>query len=382
MDKIDELLTRGVANIIPSRVELARVLRSDKKLNIYLGIDPTSVHIHLGHATHLGRLQTLANLGHHVTFIIGDFTALVGDTSDKDSERPILTPKEIENNWQTYKSQAEKIVDFSKIEIHHNSEWLDNLNAQDFLKLIYQFSLNDFTSRELIKKRLDSGSSVRLPEAIYPALQGYDSWHLDTDIQLGGADQTFNMQAGRTLQKSWRNKESFVLVGQYLTGTDGRKMSKSWGNAIWLDDQANDIFGKVMSVGDGLIDQYFLLTTNLPQSEFPKDAHPMQRKKKLAWQIVSELHSSKTADEAQQNFEQTFQEGQVPKDIPTYHLERNRPLVEILVATGLAKSKSEARRLIDQNGVKLNQVTVADPEKEVGLGDIVRVGRKYVKITS
>ena len=378
MDQIEELLTRGVANIIPSREKLEKLLRSERKLNVYLGIDPTSVHIHIGHATHLHRLQKLADLGHHVTFLIGDFTALVGDTSDKDSERPILTPDQIEANWQTYKNQAEKIIDFSKVTVRRNSEWLDKLSAREILNLMFQFSLNDFNSRELIKKRLESGSSIRLPEAFYPALQGYDSYSMDTDIQLGGSDQTFNMQAGRTLQKSWRDKESFILVGQFLTGTDGRKMSKSWGNAIWLDDSPNDIYGKVMSIKDKLIDEYFLLATNISK---PEISNPMDLKKALAHQIVLELHSEAASDAAQSYFESTFQQGQTPTDIPAHTLTSTPTIVNALFESGLAISKSEARRLVDQRGTAIDGQVVTSYNDEVPSGATISVGsRKFAKI--
>src|SRR3989344_8225594 len=200
MDRISDLLTRGVANIIPGKSELEKLLHSGKKLNIYNGIDPTNVHVHLGNAFPLRKLQVLVDLGHNVTFLIGDFTALIGDTSDKDYERPVLTKGEIEENFSTYKEQAEKILDFSKVKVKHNSEWLAKLTYSQVFELKQQFSLNDFISRELIKKRLDEGKSVRLDETEYPIMQGYDSYFMDTDIQIGGTDQTFNMQAGRTLQ--------------------------------------------------------------------------------------------------------------------------------------------------------------------------------------
>ena len=384
MDKIDELLTRIVANIIPGKAQLEQILRSGRKLNVYFGIDPTFTRIHLGNAVPLRKLQAFVEAGHNVTFLIGDFTALIGDTSDKNSERPVLTYDQIQANFESYKQQASKIVDFSKVSVRHNHEWLKKLGFEDVVKLTRHFSLNDFISRELIKKRLTEGNSVSLPEVLYPVMQGYDSYFMDTDIQIGGTDQTFNMQAGRTLQKQLRGKESFIVVTQFpLTGTDGRKMSKSWGNAIWLDDSTNDMFGKVMAVRDDLIDQYFLLATNLPQDQFPKDKQPMERKKKLAWQIVSELHSPTAADQAQKEFENTFQQGQTPTDVPSYHLKQNRQLVEVLVATQLAKSKSEARRLILQRGVKINQMVADNGEVEVGSGDLIQVGsRKFVKIVS
>lgn len=381
MDPISDLLTRGIANIIPGREKLEKAIRSGTKLNVYYGIDPTSIHIHLGHAFPLRKLQQLVNLNHRVTFLIGDFTALIGDTSDKDTERPVLTREQIETNFQTYKSQAQKFLDFSQVKVVHNSEWLEKLNFEQIIKLCRHFSLNDFISRELIKKRLLEGKSVSLPEALYPVMQGYDSYHMDTDLQLGGTDQTFNMQAGRTLQMKLRNKESFVMTNIFLEGTDGRKMSKSWGNAIWLDDPPNDIFGKVMSLKDELIEQYFLLGTNLPISEFPdRKTNPLSAKKQLAFQITKELHSDDQARQAQSHFESTVQNRQTPNEIPEYHVETPADIVQVLVATGLADSNSSARRLINQNGIKINGTT-ATLQSSVTKNDTVSVGsRKFVKI--
>ena len=270
MNEYEELLTRGVANIIPGKKELFGKLASNKKLNIYLGIDPTSTKIHLGHAVALRKLNTLAQKGHNVTFLIGDFTALIGDTSDKDSERPALTIREIEENFKTYRKQAEKIVDFSKVKIRYNSEWLKKLNFEEILKLTQHFSVGDFVGRELVKKRLTDNKRVGLHEFLYPVMQGYDSYMLETDLQIGGTDQTFNMQAGRTLIKDLRKKDSFVLTTQILEGADLRKMSKSWGNAIWLDDKENDMYAKVMAIPDSIILNYFLLSTNLSLEEIDK----------------------------------------------------------------------------------------------------------------
>lgn len=377
MDKIEELLTRGVSNIIPGKKELEKVLRSGKKLNIYLGIDPTATKIHLGHAVNLRKLQLFVELGHNVSFLIGDFTTKVGDSSDKESERPILTDEEIEKNWQTYKQQASKILDFSKAKVVHNSEWLSKLNFADIIKLCQQFTLNDYISREIMKKKLESGVSIRLDEVLYPIMQGYDSYFMDTDIQVGAADQTFNMQAGRSLQKKLRNKESFVLVNQYLTGTDGRKMSKSWGNAIWLDDSPNDIYGKVMSIKDELIPEYFLLATKLP---VPDVSDPMLAKKQLAFQIVKELHSENDAKQAEKYFESTFQQKQTPQDIPTISV-TSKNIVDVLIETQLASSKSEAKRLIEQKGVRIDNAVVSNIQFLISNNQIVNVGsRKFVKV--
>ncbi len=384
MDQITEVLTRGVANIIPSREALEKELRT-RKLNIYLGIDPTSTRIHLGHAVHLRRLQTLSELGHKVTFLIGNFTALIGDTSDKDKERPALSPEEIETNWQTYKTQASKLIDFSKVSVRHNSEWLEKLGFADTIKLTRHFSLNDFISRELIKKRLTSGGSVSLPEVLYPVMQGYDSYFLDTDLQIGGTDQTFNMQAGRTLQKDLRGKESYVLSSDFLEGTDGRKMSKSWGNAIWLDDTPSDMFGKVMSLRDELIPRYFELATNLSNEQMAnvqmENPQPMDLKKQLAWQIVSELHDQSAANSAKKMFESTFQQGQTPTDIPEFNISSTN-IVDILVETGLAQSKSAAKRLIEQGGVKIDGQKVENSELKIEKSCTLQVGpRSFAKIS-
>lgn len=382
MNDIDELLTRGVANIIPGKDELKKALESGKKLNVYLGIDPTSTKIHLGHAVPLRKLQKLAELGHNVTFLIGDFTALIGDTSDKDSERPILTPEEIEENFKTYKKQAEKLVDFSKINVRKNSEWLSKMGYKEILGLTQKFSLNDFISRELIRKRLDEGKKVRLDETNYPLMQGYDSYFMDTDIQIGGTDQTFNMQAGRTLQKDLRQKESFVLAMAFLEGTDGRKMSKSWGNAIWLDDEPNDMYAKIMAVVDNLIINYFTLATSLSMAKIGKyeeklknGENPLNIKKELARQIVKELHNENTADEAQKEFEKTVQHKETPVEISELPVEESSTISEALVTGNFVESNSEAKRLIEQGGVTLNKKRISDPDSKIEEGTL-KIGKK------
>lgn len=393
MDKIEELLNRGVANIIPSIDKLKNALQSGKKLNIYLGIDPTATRIHLGHAVPLRKLQAFAELGHNVTFLIGDFTALIGDTSDKDTERPVLTSEEIEKNFQTYKKQAEKILDFSKIKVVYNSEWLNKLSYKDVITLMQRFSLNDFISRELIKKRLNEGKRIGLHEVQYPIMQGYDSYHLNTDIQIGGTDQTFNMQAGRSLQKDLRNKESYILSMKFLEGTDGRKMSKSWGNAIWLEDEPNIMYSKTMSVNDDLIIQYFLLATKLSLHKIDEikiklnsSENPMNIKKELAYQIVMELYSQTEAENAKNYFEKTVQNKEMPaniSEISFHRTEENQiPIIELLLKSKLAESNSGAKRLIEQNGVEIDGKTVKDQHLLVKLkeGIIVKVGRRFTKV--
>jgi len=408
MDAIEELLTRGVENIIPNKEKLRALLASGKKLNVYLGIDPTATQIHLGHAVPLRKLNAFAQTGHTVTFLIGDFTALIGDTSDKESERPILTSAQIEKNFQTYKQQAQKLLDFSKVKVRHNSEWLKKLAFEDIIKLTYHFSAGDFYSRELIKKRLTEGSHVGLHEILYPVMQGYDSYFMDTDIQLGGTDQTFNMQAGRVLQKDLRNKESFIIANGFLEGTDGRKMSKTWGNAIWLDDPPNEMFGKVMSLRDELIIQYFTLATNLPMNEVKEierqlksGENPMTYKKKLAFKIVSELHDSQSAKGAQGAFEAVHQTGDISwmtsslSSLPTIQRD-NISFRGIASGASIAagtvpefvSSKSEFKRLANQNAIEILKPNLNEPinvkqdsKIRVEEGDIIKIGKKtHLKI--
>jgi tyrosyl-tRNA synthetase len=391
-DKINDLVERCVENVIPSGEKLKELLLSDKKLNIYLGIDPTGIKIHLGHAVALRKLQLLSELGHKVTFLIGDFTATIGDTSDKESERPVLTREEIEKNFATYKKQAEKVLDFTNIEVKFNSEWLSKLTFGDVLFLAGNFSVNDFTSRELVRKRLDEGKRVSLPETLYPLMQGYDSYHLDTDIQLGGTDQTFNMQAGRKLLKALSKKESFIIANGFLPGTDGRKMSKTWGNAIWLDDAPEEIYGKIMSIKDELILEYFEFGTNMPldeieevKRELEKSDNPMEIKKRLAEKIIEELYSKKESVKAGEYFKKTVQQGQAGDDVVVVSVGKKSldvdELMEIVVNEGLVKSKSQFRRLLEQGAVYVGEKRLVGNEIQLIKEVVVRVGkRRYLRL--
>lgn len=380
MTDINEILNRRVTNIIPNKEKLEGLLKSNKKLNVYLGIDPTATRIHIGHAVPLRKLQEFVELGHNVTFLIGDFTALIGDTSDKDTERPVLTYKEIKENFITYKKQASKILDFSKVKVKFNSSWLSKLKFADIIKLCQEFSFGEFAGRELIKKRLSDKKRVGLHEALYPVMQGYDSYIMDTDVQIGGADQTFNMQAGRVLQSNLRQKESFVLVTGYLTGTDGRKMSKSWGNAIWLTDTADEIYGKTMSLPDDLIVEYFENATNATKEKIDEvkkalkgGVNPVNIKKELALKLATELRNKKEAIKAKNNFEKSFQ-----KHDPEYtqEIKLQKSLAETIAPfTGL-KSASDAKRLIGQGGLTINGDVVSDLNYKIKKGDKVKIGKK------
>ena len=389
MYQIDELLTRGVANVIASKASFKKLLESDKKINAYLGIDPTSTHIHLGHAFPLRQLQNFSEMGHHVTFLIGDFTALIGDTSDKESERPVLTQEEIAVNFATYKKQAEKILDFSKVSVRNNSEWLSKLTFADIVRLTQNFSFGDFASRELIRKRLTEGKKVGLHEALYPVMQGYDSYYLDTDLQIGGTDQTFNMMAGRTLQKNLRNKESFVMTNEFLTGTDGRKMSKTWGNAIWLEENPVDMYGKVMSIQDDLIVEYYTLGTNVQMTEIEtvkqrltSGKNPIEIKKELAKIIVTELHTAHEAEYAQNQFLTIVQQKGTPSEINTITLTsgEQRTVLNFMVENNLVSSRTEGKRLIEQGGISFDTQPIASIH-EIIRGGILQIGKRtFVKI--
>ncbi|MDP3917826.1 MAG: tyrosine--tRNA ligase [Candidatus Woesebacteria bacterium] len=377
---VEEILTRRVTNIIPSKARLEELLNSGKKLNIYHGIDPTATRIHIGHAIPLRKLQEFVELGHNVTFLIGDFTALIGDTSDKDSERPVLTYTEIKRNFLTYKKQASKILDFTKVSVKFNSSWLKKLKFAEIIKLCQEFSFGDFAGRELIKKRLKDKKKVGLHEALYPVMQGYDSYFLDTDIQIGGADQTFNMMAGRVLQKNLKNKESYVLVTGYLTGTDGRKMSKSWGNAIWLTDTADEIYGKAMSLPDELIIHYFENATNTDSGKIKEitkalksGVNPIDLKKELAYRLVLELRNKKDALKAKNSFEKSFQ-----KHTPEYTLKikLQKTLTETIAPFTNLKSVGDAKRLIQQGGLTINGDTVTDFSFRTKKDDTIKIGKK------
>ena len=388
MDAIEELLTRGVENIIPGKEKLREVLAMGKKLNIYLGIDPTATNIHIGHAVPLRKLNAFALAGHNVTFLIGDFTALIGDTSDKDTERPVLTNEQIEANFQTYKKQAEKVLDFSKVKVRFNSEWLKDLKFADIVKLTQHFSAGDFVSRELIKNRLNAGKKVGLHELLYPVMQGYDSYFMDTDIQLGGTDQTFNMQAGRVLQKDLRNKESFIIANGFLEGTDGRKMSKSWGNAIWLTDEPNDMFGKVMSLRDELIINYLTLATSTTLGEIETlharltaGENPMVIKKILARQVVTELHSAAAANQAQTQFEELHQQKNTANvDLPIISLFSGATILDALTGDPFNQSTTEMKRSINAGSVDINDQTITREMTKTLLknNDIIKFGTKKI----
>ena len=385
MSDFQELLTRGVEEVI-DREHLESVLASGKKLRVKLGIDPTSPNIHIGRAVVLWKLRAFQDLGHKVVFIVGDFTGLVGDTSDKDAERPMLTETEVKANMKTYFDQAFKILDPKQTETHYNSEWLNKLGFLEISRMADRFGLHEFSSRELIKKRLDTGKRVSLRELMYPLMQGYDSVAVKADVELGGTDQRFNLLAGRTIQPVYGQDPQDILITKLLEGTDHRKMSSSWGNVINITDEPNDMFGKVMSIGDDVMVRYFERATRVPlqeideiKKELEAGSNPLGMKKRLAREIVTLYHGDKAAQKAQDEFEKVFSEGKNPEEIRGAENKEN--IIQTIVASGVVTSNSEAKRLIDQKAVKVNDQVVDDWGYKLKKGDVVKIGpRKFIKI--
>ena len=379
--KIQELLSRGVEEII-TRQELEKKLQTGKSLRIKFGADPTSPNIHLGRSIPLLKLRDFQQLGHKIIFIIGDFTGVIGDTSDKDSERPMLSDDQVAQNLKTYREQVGKILDLEKCEVRYNSEWLEKLTYKEISRQANIFSVNEFISRENIKKRLDGGKRVSLREVLYPLMQGYDSVAIKADIEIGGTDQRFNILAGREMQKHYDQEPQSIITNPLIAGLDGRKMSSSWGNTINLTDGAREMFGKVMSLQDDLIIPYFKLTTRADlaliaeyEQSLKTGQNPRDIKILLAKEIVSFYHSPATANEEENFFINTFQKKVLPSDIPEFK-PTDYTLLNFLIESKLAPSKNEARRLIDQGGVKVNEKVARDYELILSAGDILQKGKK------
>ena len=372
MTKVDEVLTRGVAEILPSKKGLADLM-AKKKIKLYLGIDPSGMKLHLGHTVPLRKLQQFADLGHEVILLFGTGTVLVGDPSQRDTARKLITQREIEKNIKTWKEQVASILDFEKIKIKQNGDWLLKLNLKDIINLASKISAIQLFKRKTFQKRLDKGDTVLYHETMYPLLQGYDSVVMDVDLEIGGTDQTFNMLIGRELQQKMNKKEKFVLTMPMITGLDGKQMSKTSGNCVWLTDSADEMFGKLMSISDNQIEPYTALLTDLP---IGKITNPLEAKKKLAWEIVKIYHSEKEADEAQDKFKKTFQ-----KRAPEYKTEIAAKPTLLATVAEVIGSVSQAKRLIKQGAVDINGATVSDPTHQIKGGEKIKIGKKtFVKV--
>lgn len=386
-EKIKHLLEHGVEEIFVKE-SLEKKLKSGTELRVKLGFDPTSPYLHIGRAIVLWKLREFQDLGHKVVFIAGDFTALVGDPSDKLSKRPMLTAKQVKENLKTYKEQVGKIIDLKKAEFHFNSKWLKKLNFNDVAELAECFSVQQMLHRRNFTDRLEKKEEISIRELLYPLMQGYDSVAVKADVELGGFDQLFNLKAGRTIQKHYGQPEQDIMVGVMLEGTDGRKMSSSWGNVINILDEPNDMYGKIMAVQDGLIIKYFTLCTRLSEKEVSEISaglsggdNPRDHKMRLAFEIVRLYHEERKAGTAKKVFIETFQKGKVPSEIKEIRAKSGTQLADALLNEKIVSSKSEWRRLVLGGGVEVNGQVITDIYLSAEGEQLIRVGKKrFVKI--
>lgn len=379
-----EEIKRGIEEIILED-ELIEKFKTRRHLRIKFGADPTAPDIHLGHTVILRNLRQFQELGHKVIFIIGDFTARIGDPSGRDITRKPLTQEEVEQNAKTYQQQVFKILDKDKTEVVFNSQWLDKLTPQEIMKLSSCYTVARMLERDDFNKRYKEGKEITIVEFLYPLLQGYDSVVVKADVELGGTDQKFNLLVARELQRDYGQQPQVVITMPLLEGTDGvRKMSKSYGNYIGVFDSSKEMFGKLMSIPDNLMPKYFELLTNISLNEI-KSLHPKEAKKLLAREIIKYYYSEDEAKNQDEEFERIFRDKELPEEIPEFKVNYTSiGLIDAIVLSNSAPSKSEARRLIVQGGVKIDQQKVEEIDFEIDLTSpkILQVGKKrFVKLT-
>lgn len=397
MANTSELLTRAIEEVMP-RAVAEQKLKSDKPLRLYWGIDPTGTKIHLGHSVPLRKMRAFQDAGHHVILLIGSFTAMIGDPSGRDVMRQALTAEDVRKNFETYIDQAKKILDMDKLEIRYNHEWLEKLTLKEILGLTGNFTVQQMLHRDMFAKRMKEDAPISLTEFMYPLMVGYDSVMLDVDVELGGNDQLFNMMAGRTLQKAYGKRDKFVLTTKLIDGTDGRKMSKTYNNCVYLTDPPQEMYGRILSMPDNLISLYMECCTNIPMDEVKAceeamnngKENPKTLKMRLAREIVTMYHSKEAAIHAEAEFENVFKNKGLPEDMQEFKTKKGMLLIDALAESKIVASKSEARRLIEQGGIKIDDklVTAVDTKLEKGMtpealakGVIVRVGkRKFLKL--
>ena len=389
--KIDELLTRGVAEVIDYEHLRERLLSGDK-LRIKLGIDPTSPDLHIGRAVLLLKLRDFQELGHQIVLILGTFTGIIGDTSDKEAERPMIDEEVLKANMETYAKQAGLILDMEKVELRENGDWLSKLGFVEIAKQANLFSLSEMMARENIAKRFDAGKRISFRELFYPLMQGYDSVAIKADVELGGTDQRFNLLAGRHIQPMYDQKPQDILMANLILGTDGRKMSSSWGNTINLTDTPNDMFGKVMSVPDELIAEYLVHCTRVSMEEvnvwkekLAAGENPRDAKVFLAQSLVSLYHGEDEGAKAVEYFINTFSKGLVPDEVREVAMNAPESLAFLIARISLVSmSHSEAKRLIEQGGISVDGAKLLDPLLSVDQrfnGKVLKIGKKdFAKI--
>jgi tyrosyl-tRNA synthetase len=395
MAEVDKkrLLKRGVAEVIVES-ELSKLLESGKPLRLKQGFDPSCPDIHLGHVVGLRKLSQFQKLGHHVVLIVGDWTAQIGDPSGASATRSMLSADEVQANAGTYMEQFFKVVDKDKTEVRWQSEWFGKFGLEDVIKLTSKFTVAQFLAREDFAKRYSTGRPIAITELLYPLLQAYDSVAIRADVEFGGTDQKFNCLVGRELQQMTGQKPQQVFLVPLLVGTDGsQKMSKSLGNYIGVDEPPNDIYGKVMSIPDSLIIDYLELVTDVPDKEIKEykeqmaaqSINPMEIKKRLAMEIVTQFHNLEAAREAEEHFAKVFQRREIPEDVVTITPSANNAstLTAELAEAGLAKSRSEARRLLAQGAIEIDGKPVTDDLEiaQIRRGSIIKVGkRRFARI--
>ncbi len=372
-----------------------RLIEADKTgrpLRVYAGYDPRKADLHLGHTITMRKLRQFQELGHEVTFLIGNYTSLIGDPSDKDKLRPQLTQEEIQENARTYAEQAFRILDPAKTTIRYNAEWLSQLTFAELIKLASNFTIQQFLTRENFKLRWENGDAVYLHETFYAIMQGYDAYALRTDVQVGGTDQLFNiMTAARKVMTYMGVLPNIPVIMGILPGTDGViRMSKSLGNHIPINTDAGDMYGKVMSLPDFVMGQYFRLVTRFQPEQIAEieegvkegRVHPRDAKMKLAFEVVSSFYGDEQAQEAQEAFVRLFQQHDVPDDLPTYALKAGESVLDVLVSAGLVASKSDGRRLLSQKGVRLDGEALSDAQAAFPHPGVLQVGKRhFVKVT-
>jgi len=396
--RFSSILKRGVAEIITEQ-ELAKLLESGRVLNLKQGFDPSTPDIHLGHVAGLRKLRQLQKLGHKVILIVGDWTARIGDPSGQSATRPMLSLHEIEANAQTYMKQFFKVVDKAKTEVRWQSEWYSQFTLDEVIKLTSRFTIAQFLAREDFNKRYNSGSPISLAEMLYPLLQAYDSVVIQADVEFGGTDQKFNCLLGRELQQHMGQPPQQVFLVPLLIGTDGsQKMSKSLGNQIGVDESPREMYGKVMSLPDSLIIDYFELVTDVPDKEITefkeqlntRSVNPMNLKKRLAYEITKQFHGKNAADEAEQDFTRVFQKREIPEKVAEYAFAATYignglyrlDIAPTLLEEGLVKSKNELKRLLAQGAVELDGEKVSSNIINAHQGGILKIGkRNFIGIT-
>ena len=385
--KIEEVFDRGiVADIIPGREELMKFLLSGKRLKIYIGADPTATSLHLGHAGNYLFLEDLRKLGHEVIVLIGDFTARIGDPSGRTTSRQPLSEAQVKANMKSWVSQLQPILGFkdkkNPVRVVHNSTWLGKLRFAEILHLASQFTVQQMIERDMFQKRWDENLPIHLHEFLYPLMQGYDSVAMDVNAELCGTDQLFNALAGRTLLKRLKDKDKFVITLNLLQNPKTKEMmSKSRGTGIFLSSSASQMYGEVMAQPDEMTEALFIHCTRIPLAEKDKiiALGPMAAKMRVALEIIKIFHGEKAAREAQENFEKIFSKKEIPEDIPELKIkEKKLSALDLAVASGVLKSKSDARRLIEQGGFEYDGGVTKDPQAQLAIknGAVLRIGKK------